>query len=492
MMNKREKIDWYRFGQKKGSYLSRSISFWYMIPGGYLQRIPFFGFKIRHYKYIDWVHYMDRKEMKKTFRVLLRKLFIAKNLKAFYCFAQNKLLEVKKNCDYLSKIIAPTTPNKQIARMFNYWAALKGWPDVIVPCGNFLVRTLSQETEKQAKKYFPNLSEQQIKEQLITLAYNNKETAFLRREKEILELAIKLNKYQNTPFKKLPFAGQRQIDFFNKKYGWMSVMFLIINPVSNQEIWKEIQILQRSNPTKKLLKLKAIKKMSLQARNKLLKTIKPDKDLLKILNLLRESSWVEAEIIKFFQMSSYYSLPFLNLVAERLHLTYNNLTNLGFQEIITALKTGILPNKKILAERKKSFGFYANTDKKEVKFLNAGEAKHFQEDQKRGNQKFIKGMTASPGKAKGRVRIILDVAQIPNFKSREILVTTMTTPNYIIAMKKAAAIVTNDGGITSHAAIIARELGKPCIIGTKIATKVLKNGDLVEVDANKGIVRKLK
>ena len=59
-------------------------------------------------------------------------------------------------------------------------------------------------------------------------------------------------------------------------------------------------------------------------------------------------------------------------------------------------------------------------------------------------------------------------------------------------MKKAAAIVTDDGGLTCHAAIVARELKTPCVVGTKIATKVLKDGDMVEVDANKGIVKKIK
>ena len=68
----------------------------------------------------------------------------------------------------------------------------------------------------------------------------------------------------------------------------------------------------------------------------------------------------------------------------------------------------------------------------------------------------------------------------------------MTTPDYIPAMKKAAAFVTDEGGITCHAAIIAREMKKPCIVGTKIATQILHDGDLVEVDADKGVVRIIK
>ena len=68
----------------------------------------------------------------------------------------------------------------------------------------------------------------------------------------------------------------------------------------------------------------------------------------------------------------------------------------------------------------------------------------------------------------------------------------MTRPEFVHLMRTAKGIITDEGGIACHAAIVSRELGKPCIIGTKIATKVLKDGDLVEVDANKGIVKILK
>lgn len=70
-----------------------------------------------------------------------------------------------------------------------------------------------------------------------------------------------------------------------------------------------------------------------------------------------------------------------------------------------------------------------------------------------------------------------------------VLVTKLTTPDFLPAMERAAAMVTDLGGITSHAAIVARELHKPCIVGTKNATAVLRDGNTVEVDAEKGIVR---
>ena len=81
---------------------------------------------------------------------------------------------------------------------------------------------------------------------------------------------------------------------------------------------------------------------------------------------------------------------------------------------------------------------------------------------------------------------------IAKTKKGEILVAPKTTPKYVPAMEKAIAIVTDEGGLLSHAAIVSREMDIPCVVGTKIATQVLKDGELVEVDAERGVVRKIK
>jgi pyruvate,water dikinase len=109
--------------------------------------------------------------------------------------------------------------------------------------------------------------------------------------------------------------------------------------------------------------------------------------------------------------------------------------------------------------------------------------------------KEIKGQIGNRTKSPvvtGRVRIIMNSRDIGKMKKGEVLVTWMTSPDFVPAMRKARAVVTDEGGITCHAAIVSRELGIPAIIGTQIATKILKDGDLVEVDANKGIVKKIK
>ncbi|MBA7490644.1 hypothetical protein ES702_01185 [subsurface metagenome] len=106
--------------------------------------------------------------------------------------------------------------------------------------------------------------------------------------------------------------------------------------------------------------------------------------------------------------------------------------------------------------------------------------------------KIIKGNIANKGKVKGTAKIVMIRKEFDKFKKGDVLVASMTTPEYLPIMKIASAFVTDEGGIMCHAAIVSRELKKPCVIGTKIATQALKDGDKVEVDANKGIVKIIK
>ncbi|MBD3310486.1 hypothetical protein GF351_04660 [Candidatus Woesearchaeota archaeon] len=104
----------------------------------------------------------------------------------------------------------------------------------------------------------------------------------------------------------------------------------------------------------------------------------------------------------------------------------------------------------------------------------------------------LKGVAASLGKATGEVKIVVKKADMQKMKQGDVLVSPMTRPEHVPAMKKAAAIVTDEGGVTCHAAVISREMKIPCIVGTRIATKSLKDRDKVEVDADKGIVRRIR
>jgi phosphohistidine swiveling domain-containing protein len=103
----------------------------------------------------------------------------------------------------------------------------------------------------------------------------------------------------------------------------------------------------------------------------------------------------------------------------------------------------------------------------------------------------VKGFSANKGVVRGHAKIVLGVRDFGKFSAGDVLIASMTSVDYVPIMKQAAAFVTNEGGVTSHASIVAREMQKPCVIGTKIATQVFKDGDLIEVDADRGIVRKV-
>ena len=98
----------------------------------------------------------------------------------------------------------------------------------------------------------------------------------------------------------------------------------------------------------------------------------------------------------------------------------------------------------------------------------------------------LEGQPASPGVVTGIVNILKSAKEIGKIKRGDILVTDMTTPDFVPAMKRAVAIVTNKGGQTSHAAIVSRELGVPCVVGTKTATTTLKQGRVITVDGAAG------
>ncbi len=153
---------------------------------------------------------------------------------------------------------------------------------------------------------------------------------------------------------------------------------------------------------------------------------------------------------------------------------------------------GTLPSIEVLQQRQKGF-YYTGGE------LFVGVAKDFIENEfdvtlesfSAEGLTEIKGQVAQGGSAKGKVKIVNSVREVEKVNMGDVLVSTMTLPDFLPAIQKASAIVTDEGGIMCHAAIVARELRKPCIIATKIATQALKDGDLVEVDAIRGIVRKI-
>ncbi|MDZ4170966.1 MAG: phosphoenolpyruvate synthase [Methanobacteriaceae archaeon] len=111
------------------------------------------------------------------------------------------------------------------------------------------------------------------------------------------------------------------------------------------------------------------------------------------------------------------------------------------------------------------------------------------EDLHKGERTMItKGLGASPGMAFGAVKIITKPDELDKIQNGDVLVTVMTTPDMVPAMKRASGIITDEGGVTCHAAIVSRELGIPCVVGTSDATRILEENQIVTLDGHKGII----
>ena len=195
--------------------------------------------------------------------------------------------------------------------------------------------------------------------------------------------------------------------------------------------------------------------------------------------------------------ANYYIDLFLKEFSSRSGVDFNDLHYYNYKEILL-----LIDNKKSVSQNELNkhcqyFLFLHSKKRNSLEYFSGAEVKNFIQPYTEiavdKNLTQIKGLVVSRGKTvTARVKILYTSKEADKIKKGEVLVAPMTSPDYIIAIKKAGAIITDEGGITCHAAIVSRELGIPCIVGTKIATQVLKDGDLVEVDANHGWVRKIK
>lgn len=272
-----------------------------------------------------------------------------------------------------------------------------------------------------------------------------------------------------------------------KKYSWIKSSYLG---------YKEYLLIDLENSLKEIMKEN--KKDSLRIfekhkkeKNKLFKKYKFNKEILAIAEITEI-------LVKWQDERKNYNLTFFCL-QEKIIMEVQKRTNIDLELLrycqINDIKLA-LENRLNIGELKarQAGSIFVYKGGKVVEIFSGKTAKDFFKKVSRikiDSIKEFKGMSASLGKAIGSAKIIHSINDLDKVKKKDVLVAAMTRPEHLLAMKKAAAIVTDDGGITCHAAIVSRELKKPCIIGTKIATKVLKDGDLVEVDANKGIIKVL-
>ena len=213
-----------------------------------------------------------------------------------------------------------------------------------------------------------------------------------------------------------------------------------------------------------------------------------DEELREVVRAAKEIVYMRTYRTDIINMSFYNIHNLLEKIASRFDLDVDDIYHLNPYEVLNLRNT--ISSRDILDLRKKGFALEIGANEIHIHVGDRlEEIRHMVKVQNPLGE--VKGKPASKGIVRGMVKVIGDKTELGKVKKDDILVTAMTTPDFIPAMERAAAFVTDEGGITCHAAIVSRELGKPCIVGTKNATRILKDGELIEVDANLGIVRKL-
>lgn len=301
---------------------------------------------------------------------------------------------------------------------------------------------------------------------------------------EILTAPERLSFYQE---EEVELVQAKDIYKHRQKYFWLKNSYAGTQILSDDFFAKRKETIDakiKEHLASKLVEVPK-KKKELQARYKL------PAEIMRVADAISEGVVWQDERKEFILIVLHYQDIFLREVARRFEYPFEDVQLLGHNEVADIIAGQDLRSK--IAERKKGFGLQFFHTHRELSpeeisyFWSTYESKKVD-----GQVAEVRGIVASKGsgeKVVGRVHILLDPNEVENFVQGEILLAPMTSPEYVFAMKKSAAIVTDEGGLTSHAAIVSRELGIPCLVGTRVATHVFKTGDLLEVDVGSGTAK---
>ncbi len=285
-------------------------------------------------------------------------------------------------------------------------------------------------------------------------------------------------------------VSPQDIQKFIEDFDWIKSSYANASHLSELEIVSEIQKHKELGATKeriaKLLTLKSEKEKSERV------TLK-QRDLSENPLSFFQKITYWREVRKKFNLIGFNCLDAIaKELARRSGIPDDIICYILPEEVIDVL-AGKVTSKTLQSRKDGSIMFIYEKNRERLDLFGA-EAKSVFEDishahlnQEKNN--IISGTVASQGYARGVARVVMNEKDFSKFKEGEVLVTSMTRPEFVPLMKIACGIVTDEGGITSHAAIVSRELKKPCIIGTQTGTKKIKDGDMVEVRAHHGTVR---
>ncbi len=302
----------------------------------------------------------------------------------------------------------------------------------------------------------------------------------VREELALRELAVKLFKEGKKPEKD-------DVSDIHSRFLWAFLGYYNEKLKTKKEYVETLKKMIEDDPVGKLESLKNRLKKEEDVQKALF--AKYDTPVLKILPAFVYLKDVYKESINKLIV---YSDDLFNEIAKRTDRSLRFIKNLAPDETIDLLKGKKLDEALIKERTRHSIVL---CDNRKFTVLSGNDADKFEEKYitklYAGKNEF-KGRGVSKGFGKGKVKIVLTVDDFGKVEKGDILTVMNTSPEFVPIMKKASAIIAEDGSLSSHVSVISREFGIPCVVGLDVITKILKDGEMVEVDADKGIVRKVK
>lgn len=251
--------------------------------------------------------------------------------------------------------------------------------------------------------------------------------------------------------------------------------------------------LGREEIEKRVLEMETFAEMKKMEKEKLKNKYNLPENLDNIFYFFSRMTYWRDERKKEVQINNIYYHRFAEEFSRRTGVDFDHISFLMPEEVKETKLNFSAELEKSLKQRAESCIYYLDKKGKYVALVGEEYQTFFQilNEAYRGQFTELKGIPVCHGQARAKVKIINTREDFSKMQAGDILVAPMTRPEYLPLIKIAGAIITDEGGVTCHAAIISRELGIPCIIGTQVATEVLQDGDMVEVDAERGIVTKL-
>lgn len=291
---------------------------------------------------------------------------------------------------------------------------------------------------------------------------------------------------------------RRLIEAVRNKYGWQLFWTITAKPLTYNYFKDAVFALVESNKDLNA-EIKRVKQAQTDRKKELIRVldqIKAPKTLRAYTELLQGYMYLRTYRKNIISKAHFSHLPLLMAIRQRMGIG-DGIKFISYEEMVSYLKSGATVSDAIIEKRKKAWAVLSIDGRISIasgkdSIEKISKEYRIEDIKKSYLKKSVKGRPACLGKVTGRVKVIKNVSEFNKIKNGDILVTCMTTPEYVPIMRKVSAIVTDEGGVTCHAAIVSREFNIPCIVGTEYATKTFKDGDLVEVDANKGIVKIIK